>query len=142
MVTKDSGRALVLTFQIPADATERVARSLGRKRICPWTPAGDWNLLDREDVAALVLSDDGAPATACGWIRRLRERAPDLPVIFLARDHDQETELELRRAGIHYYLHDGAVEIELPLVINALQRRAGADAPGDHLHADATLRGH
>jgi len=117
-------RPLVLTFQIPAEATEKVARSLGpRQRICPWTPDGDWNLLDRDAVAALVLSDAGAPASACAWIRRLRRRAPALPVIFLARQHSHQTEMEVRRAGIHYYLHDTALDTELPLVLEALERR-------------------
>jgi DNA-binding response OmpR family regulator len=124
-------RPLVLTFQVPAEATERVGRSLGaRRRICPWTPDADWNLLDREDVAALVLSDAGATASACAWIRRLRHRIPGLPIIFLARRHSAEIETEVRRAGIHYYLHDTALETELPLVLEALehkQRPAGAE---------------
>jgi len=122
-------RPLVLTFQIPAEATEQVARSLGaRQRICPWTPDSDWALLDRDDVAALVLSDGGAPASACAWIRRLRQRAPALPVIFLARRHSREIELEVRRAGIHYYLHETAVELELPLILDALERHPHAVA--------------
>lgn len=125
-----SSRALVLTFQIPAEVSEQVARSLApRQRICPWTPDGDWNLLDRDDVAALVLSDAGAPASACAWIRRLRHRAPALPVIFLARRHSHETEMAVRRAGIHYYLHDTALEMELPMLLEALERRPRPPQP-------------
>ncbi|MEE9217893.1 MAG: hypothetical protein V3U98_02400 [Acidobacteriota bacterium] len=123
-------RTLVLTFQIPRDATLRLARSLrAPRRICPWTPDGDWNLLDRDDVSALVLSDAGAPSSACAWIRRLRHRAPGLPVIFLAERHSRELELEVRRAGIHYYLHDSVLEEELPLVLEALERGSCAASP-------------
>lgn len=127
MITQVTPRPLILTFQVPPESSEAVARSLGpRQRICPWEPERDWSLLDRDDVAALVLSDGGRPEAACAWIRRLRERVPALPVIFLARQHSHALEMEVRRAGIHYYLHDTAVELELPMVLEALERRFGA----------------
>ncbi len=127
MERNTSERTLVLTFQIPSRSGERVARSLGRgRRVCPWTPDGDWNLLDRDDVSSLILSDAGLPGSACAWIRRLRHRAPDLPVIFLADQHTRELEVQVRRAGIHYYLHEGALETELPLLLGALEPRPRA----------------
>jgi len=120
-------RRLVLTFQIAPRNGERVARALGaRRRVCPWSPDGDWNLLDRDDVSSLILSDAGLPDSACAWIRKLRQRAPDLPVIFLADRHTRELELQVRQAGIHYYLHEAALEAELPLVLGALEQRPGA----------------
>jgi len=141
MDANHSLRPLVLTFQIPAQATERVIRSLApRQRICPWSPDGDWNLLDRDDVAALLLSDAEAPASACAWIRRLRGRAPALPIIFLARRHSPETELLVRRAGIHYFLHDTALERELPLLLEALERRPHSAPPPTLLEQQEAVR--
>ncbi|MEE8537309.1 MAG: response regulator [Acidobacteriota bacterium] len=127
MEKKTFERTLILTFQIPSRSGERVARSLGRgRRVCPWTPDSDWNLLDRDDVSSLILSDAGLPNSVCAWIRRLRHRAPDLPVIFLADRHTRELEVQVRQAGIHYYLHEAALEAELPLLLGALERRSGA----------------
>ena len=70
------------------------------------------------DIEMPVL--DGVEAT-----RRLREAAPDLPIVAVSGHDYEERVLEIRQAGADDYVRKARLADELPRVLAALLEKAG-----------------
>jgi two-component system nitrate/nitrite response regulator NarL len=70
------------------------------------------------DIEMPVL--DGVEAT-----RRIREAAPDLPIVAVSGHDYEERVLEIRQAGADDYVRKARLAAELPRVLAALLGRAG-----------------
>lgn len=66
---------------------------------------------------------DGVEAT-----RRLREAAPDLPIVAVSGHDYEERVLEIRQAGADDYVRKARLADELPRVLAALLETAGRSA--------------
>jgi DNA-binding response OmpR family regulator len=66
---------------------------------------------------------DGVEAT-----RRLREAAPDLPIVAVSGHDYEERVLEIREAGADDYVRKARLADELPRVLAALLETAGRSA--------------
>ena len=66
---------------------------------------------------------DGVEAT-----RRLREAAPDLPIVAVSGHDYEERVLEIRQAGADDYVRKARLAEELPRVLAALLETAGRSA--------------
>jgi DNA-binding NarL/FixJ family response regulator len=66
---------------------------------------------------------DGVEAT-----RRLREAAPDLPIVAVSGHDYEERVLEIRQAGADDYVRKARLAEELPRALAALLARAGRSA--------------
>ena len=66
---------------------------------------------------------DGVEAT-----RRLREAAPDLPIVAVSGHDYEERVLEMRQAGADDYVRKARLADELPRVLAALLAKAGDSA--------------
>ena len=73
------------------------------------------------DIEMPVL--DGVEAT-----RRLREAAPDLPIVAVSGHDYEERVLEIRQAGANDYVRKARLDEELPRVLAALLARASLGA--------------
>jgi two-component system nitrate/nitrite response regulator NarL len=73
------------------------------------------------DIEMPVL--DGVEAT-----RRLREAAPDLPIVAVSGHDYEERVLEIRQAGADDYVRKARLAEELPRALAALLARAGRSA--------------
>jgi CheY-like chemotaxis protein len=73
------------------------------------------------DIEMPVL--DGVEAT-----RRLREAAPDLPIVAVSGHDYEERVLEIRQAGADDYVRKARLADELPRVLAALLETAGRSA--------------
>ena len=73
------------------------------------------------DIEMPVL--DGVEAT-----RRLREAAPDLPIVAVSGHDYEERVLEIRKAGADDYVRKARLAEELPRALAALLARAGRSA--------------
>ena len=73
------------------------------------------------DIEMPVL--DGVEAT-----RRLREAAPDLPIVAVSGHDYEERVLEMRQAGADDYVRKARLADELPRVLAALLAKAGDSA--------------
>jgi DNA-binding NarL/FixJ family response regulator len=73
------------------------------------------------DIEMPVL--DGVEAT-----RRLREAAPDLPIVAVSGHDYEERVLEIRQAGADDYVRKARLADELPRVLAALLEPAGRSA--------------
>jgi DNA-binding NarL/FixJ family response regulator len=73
------------------------------------------------DIEMPVL--DGVQAT-----RRLRETAPDLPIVAVSGHDYEERVLEIRQAGADDYVRKARLADELPRVLSALLETAGRSA--------------
>ena len=73
------------------------------------------------DIEMPVL--DGVEAT-----RRLREAAPDLPIVAVSGHDYEERVLEIRQAGADDYVRKARLADELPRVLAALLEKAGRSA--------------
>ena len=73
------------------------------------------------DIEMPVL--DGVEAT-----RRLREAAPDLPIVAVSGHDYEERVLEIRQAGADDYVHKARLADELPRALAALLEPAGRSA--------------
>jgi CheY-like chemotaxis protein len=73
------------------------------------------------DIEMPVL--DGVEAT-----RRLREAAPDLPIVAVSGHDYEERVLEIRQAGADDYVRKARLAEELPRVLAALLETAGRSA--------------
>ena len=73
------------------------------------------------DIEMPVL--DGVEAT-----KRLREAAPDLPIVAVSGHDYEERVLEIRQAGADDYVRKARLAEELPRVLAALLAKAGGSA--------------
>ena len=73
-------------------------------------------------VTAVVLSGDGASPVTTSVLEAIKEAAPRIPVVFLDARESVDSELTIRRAGVHYYSHLPADSDEIASVLTGLSQ--------------------
>lgn len=77
-------------------------------------------------VTAVVLCGDGKSSTSSSVLEGIKAVAPRVPVVFLDERESADSEMTIRRAGIHYYTHLPANSGEIVAVLTHL-----VEAPGE-----------
>jgi len=80
-------------------------------------------------VTAVVLCGDGKSAMSSAILESIKAVAPRVPIVFLDERESPESEMTVRRAGIHYYTHLPANSGEIAAVLTHLVEAPRA-APG------------
>ena len=80
------------------------------------------------DVTAVVLCGDGNSNVSVAILDSLKSVAPRVPIVFLDERESPESEMNIRRAGIHYYTHLPANSGEIAAVLTHLAVAPGANA--------------
>jgi len=83
---------------------------------------GAVSLLRRDPFAitALILSGEGGSPVARATLESIKAVAPRLPIVFLDETESEQSELSVRRLGVHYYSHLPANPGEIAAVVGAL----------------------
>ena len=83
---------------------------------------GAVSLLRRDPFAitALILSGEGGSPVARATLETIKSVAPRLPIVFLDETESEQSELSVRRLGVHYYSHLPANPGEIAAVVGAL----------------------
>ena len=83
---------------------------------------GAVSLLRRDPFAitALILSGEGGSPVARATLESIKAIAPRLPIVFLDETESEQSELSVRRLGVHYYSHLPANPGEIAAVVGAL----------------------
>lgn len=74
-------------------------------------PSSGARALSRNDVRLVVFDDQAIAESERGWLlAQVRKHKPGVPLLYIASDHDHETEKIARRGGASYYtskpIHD------------------------------------
>jgi hypothetical protein len=77
-------------------------------------------------VTAVVLCGDGKSSVTSAVLEGIKAVAPRVPVVFLDERESPDSEMTIRRAGIHYYTHLPANSGEIVAVLTHL-----VEAPGE-----------
>jgi hypothetical protein len=77
-------------------------------------------------VTAVVLCGDGKSSMSSAVLEGIKAAAPRVPIVFLDERESAESEMTIRRAGIHYYTHLSANSEEIVAVLTHL-----VEAPGE-----------
>ena len=83
------------------------------------------------DITAVILCGDGKSATSTAILDSIKSVAPRVPIVFLDERESSESELSIRRAGIHYYTHLPVNSGEIAAVLTHLAEapRANQSSP-------------
>lgn len=83
---------------------------------------GAVSLLRRDPFAitAVILSGEGGSPVARATLESIKAVAPRLPIVFLDETESEQSELSVRRLGVHYYSHLPANPGEIAAVVGAL----------------------
>lgn len=89
--------------------------------------AADWTQLDsllQDSPDAVLICEPSPGATLVGWLRRVRERQPRLPVILIAPEIDNELLADLFGLGLSGFVTDGN-RLRLASLLHGLHAAAG-----------------
>ena len=120
--TTTSGKILVVPVgEVAPDLHDSVAAQAGVefRRV---DRDGAVSLLRRDPfaVTALILSGEGGSPVARATLESIKAVAPRLPIVFLDETESEQSELSVRRLGVHYYSHLPANPGEIAAVVGAL----------------------
>ena len=73
-------------------------------------------------ITAVVLSGDGESPVTTSVLEAIKAAAPRIPVVFLDARESVDSELTIRRAGVHYYSHLPADSNEIASVLTGLSQ--------------------
>ncbi len=97
-------------------------------------------------VSAVVLSGDGGSPVTAAVLESIKAAAPRIPIVFLDERESPESELSIRRTGVHYYSHLPLNRAEIGSVLDSLRkvsgrREAGQATPSEHHTGSTTGKG-
>ena len=71
-------------------------------------------------VTAIILSGKGSDISTLEALQAIKRRAPRVPIVFIDEDLGSQSELTVRRVGVHFYAHDPADPEEISAVLRLL----------------------
>jgi CheY-like chemotaxis protein len=81
-------------------------------------------------ISAVVLSGDGASPVTAAVLDSIKQTAPRIPIVFLDEKESADSELAIRRNGVHYYSHLPVNRAEIASVLAGLRQESGRREAG------------